>query len=81
MSDESQELRDWLHLCADSAYWYYTYKRWALWQLAKAWIDMPSFMLVCCVLLVGLLFGFACWKPWFAAGLSGFGAFLWNYVL
>ena len=78
---KAQEVRYWLHLSVDSVYWYYTYKRWLLWQFAKAWIDMPTFIIVCAVLLATSLIVFGLYKPWFAAGMSAVGGLLWQYIL
>ena len=78
---KAQEVRAWLHLTVDAVYWYYTYKRYLLWQFAKAWIDMPTFIIVCTLLLMASLLGFAYWKPWFAGIMSGIGVFLYRYVL
>jgi len=78
---KAQNVRDWLHLTVDAVYWYYTYKRYLLWQFAKAWIDMPTFIIVCTIVLAVLFCVLACYKPWFAGIVSAIGAFLWNYVL
>jgi hypothetical protein len=42
---------------------------------------MPTFIIVCSVLLLASLLAFAYWKPWFAGDMSAVGAFLWNYIL
>ena len=72
---------DYCHFALDTVYYYYHYKRYAQWQIAKAWIDKPLFMLVVTMLIVclGLLFvAFGCYKPKIAGAISAVGTVMWH---
>jgi len=71
---------DYCHLGVDSAYYYYHYKRYAQWQLAKATIDKPLFMTVMSVLLGVLALCCCYFKPKMAGTMSAVGAFLWFWM-